>query len=104
MSVFFSCYNLNAGLEPCVCENLRDATPASATPASSFSLLLVHSLSSFILNAFTRWLPGFWTSGISQYFSYLGECSRFSFWTFPLCRVDLYLHYVFVSGFYFCAI
>ena len=45
----------------------------------SISLLLSSSLYHFLFNAFTRWLPGFRRSGTSQYFSYLGECSRFPF-------------------------
>ena len=80
---FFSCHNLNAGFEPRVCGNLRDATPASATPASSLSLLLVHSLSSwFILSPplyWTRFRIGylnFRDRGFHSIFPYLGECPR----------------------------
>ena len=46
-SAFFSCHNLNAGLEPCVCG-------LYATRISRLRLRRLHSLSFFILNAFTH--------------------------------------------------
>jgi len=104
---FFSCYGLNAGLEPRVYGIYATRLPClwpARLHSISFWFLLSPPLYNYYLlywNAYARQLLD---SGgrDSTVFSVFRRVLLPFFWTSLLRRVDLYLHYVFVFVSMFC--